>query len=152
MRPELAYILVNPEKFNLKRDSDGVLDYTGMYSMGGKLEDIPEPRIRFFEIPGVRRRRVKVTVMKFFLGKHHHVRIEEEDDFYWDSRDKRGHEPHWRRPWNSDARGRQFDAEYVRPQFIQGFVDRIVAEHFPENTHAVKWETYGATTYGREGD
>lgn len=146
-----AYVATHPARFNLQISDTG-LDYFGSFSSGGKLVDIPELRIRFFSIPGIRKREVRLTITKFILGSHFHVRMVEEDDFYWDARRDEFGGPHWRKPWDNDVDGRHFDTQYVRAHFIEPWVQRTWAEHFSDATHYLERETLGATLYGRDGD
>ncbi len=123
-----------------------MLDAT-CYTTGGE-ETLTEPLINLHSLPGADRRRVSVVIVKYLGGTHHWVRVEEQDDYYWD-----WDRSCWRRPHRGydELKGRKFEGRFTRPEGVQPFIDRVL-EHFPADRYEVDWQSYNTTVYGREGD
>lgn len=120
---------------------------------GGHIADVPAPHVRYHSLVGAPRREVVVTVTKFIMGSHHHVSMAEEDDPIWDRTVDKYQDGTWRRCWDDDAgRGLVLRTEYVHTRWIEPWIQRMVAQHFPPSTHVLVRDTLGATTYGRDGD
>jgi hypothetical protein len=48
--------------------------------------------------------------------------------------------------------GRVFRSEYVRPNFIDAWINKTLSEEFFDVGYYTEFETLGATMYGRDGD
>lgn len=80
--------------------------------------------------------------------RHYNVTIEEERELFWDSTDKI-----WRTPWGC-PNGRCFHGYYAHERFVQPFIERTIAEHFPRRTHYINVDRSFKRrwVYAREGD
>lgn len=152
-RPTAEQMARDPEKYKLEKVGKNL---RGSHNVsGGKLADI-DGDVRMFTIPGFSRS-VRVTVTKFILGSHYHVRITEQDNSIWDntSAEKWVREGAcvWTKAWDDrEADGRVWNAEYKHTRFIEPFVEKILRENFEGIKFHIDRETLGATEYGRDGD
>lgn len=122
---------------------------------GGKLSEIPKPWHRQF--PGPQKRKVRLTIGVFTgVGRHFHVRIEEEDNpIYCAHRDKYTTEAHWHKAEDDkEANGRAFDDKFDTEKAARQWARETFAKQFGDATHQIVQSGTGEPPrwFYREGD
>lgn len=114
--------------------------------MGGHLADIPEPHIRKFPNPFVKRE-VKITISRYYgYGEHYYVSVKEESNPIWNGST-------WVDAWD-DKEGKGLDdlqlyfdrdekearISAMAYELAIGKAKMILKKYFPD--HQVKWDDY----------
>lgn len=127
---------------------------------GGYLRDVPKPHNRKWP-DSSDKRNVLVTVGVYqAIGEHYYVSIAEEHNPVWDTRDawvwgRPGEAIGWRKCWDDvEGQGKVFEGKFDLRCQADSFIQRIVSEHFPPETHRVliNAENMEDYYYRRSGD
>ena len=115
---------------------------------GGHIADLgPGPQGRMY--PQMGPRPVEMSVMQFAMYPHYHVRLQEEENPIWDSR-----EGVWRVCWDdTESKGRLFTESFRSWGAMRHWVWRMMQTTFPKTTHTIKEDYTCKLSYWKnEGD
>lgn len=148
----IAQIVADPAAFGLTVDPKHGLTGYGAYRSGGKLAEIPEPHVRLFEIPGYSRE-LHIFVGRFPGFPHYYITIQEQSNLIWNPTTRPPYDsPCWQKAWDDEeAEGRRFSTKYVKPAYIDSYIERTIDENF-SCKHHIRYEGGKYSKLYKEGD
>ncbi len=119
-------------------------------AFGGTLNDIPKPHIRKFYDYG--KRRVRISIMRYSMGLHYYVSIEEEDNPLWDTSNPK--KPLWRVPWKDNkGKGISIGKQFNTVLAAEHFMVQTLKKQFSKSKYRYDFETKETEfIYSKEGD
>lgn len=104
---------------------------------GGYLREIPEPHVRYFSLPGARRRRVRVLVGVFSgIGRHYHVSSKVEDDYIWNEAREL-----WQNPWDAQFLAGAIDMQrFDSAHQARAYIEDVLTPKYPADAYELVFE------------
>ncbi len=106
---------------------------------GGYLRDVPEPRVRIFPHPGIKRA-ITIRITRYYgVGRHYFASVEERGNPIWDE-GVHG----WRFCWDDiEKEGRGFHSPRCNSIYwARKWVEEILGKHFPAEQYEYRWQDY----------